>query len=345
MQVTAKKARLMISMGLAGLLVLALGGVLAVAWPFWRSDDECAVYRGLQNTVLRFASVDEGRAALLADDEWIAATSELQRASLMGIAPPAGRDAFRAWQADNVRPWTAPQRERWCKALAAMAGPVNAMSLPLPREILLVNTSGRESADTPHTRGTTIAIPTESFDAQGFSDVEVLAHEFFHVVSRHSPALATRLYALIGFEPAPELEWPQAWLPLRIADADAPHHRHAMRVRHEGEEGPVMPVVVASHQPLQAGEAITSVMELRLLRVVPGSAGQPTRAVLRDGAPLWHEADDIEDFAEKLGGNTDYTIHPEEAMADNFMFLVSGRPVANPGLLQRIEAVLKQKAP
>src|SRR5438132_1439950 len=96
--------------------------------------------------------------------------------------------------------------------------------LALLAQILLVNTTGRESADTPHTRGHAIAIPSASFDAQGFSDVEVLAHELYHVVSRHAPELATRLYRLIGFEPAAELEWPAEWLALRIADADAPHH-------------------------------------------------------------------------------------------------------------------------
>jgi hypothetical protein len=341
---TAKKARLM-GAGLAMLIVLALGAVLALAWPHWRSNDGCAVYRGLKNTVVRFASAEEGRAALLADDEWIAATSDLQRASLMGRAPPASREAFRTWQGDNTQPWSAHERERWCKALESMAPAINAFDLPMPKEILLVNTSGRESADTPHTRGNAIAIPTARFDAQGFSDVEVLAHELFHVITRHAPALATRLYALIGFEAAPELEWPQAWLPLRIADADAPHHRHLMRLTHEGQELAVMPVVIASHAPLQPGEVITAAMEVRLLRVTPGSAGQPTRALLNDGEPLWHEPEELDEFAHKLGQNTDYTIHPEEAMADNFMFLVSGRSVANPALLQRIEAVLKQRAP
>jgi hypothetical protein len=343
MQFTAKKARLM-GAGLAGLLVLLVCGVLLYAWPGRRGsgDDACSVYRGLNNSVLRFVSPEEGRAALAADDEWIGVTSELQRAALMGIAPPATREAFRTWQGDNVRAWSEPERARWCRALETMAPAINALNLPLPREILLVNTTGRESADTPHTRGNAIAIPTASFDAQGFSDVEVLSHELFHVVSRHAPALATRLYALIGFESASELEWPASWLPLRIADADAPHHRHLMRVAHEGEEIAVMPLVIASHSPLRRGEVITAVMEVRLLEVMPGSGSTPTRALLRDGEPLWHEPDELSDFAAKLGDNTDYTIHPEEAMADNFMFLVSGRPVANPALLQRIAALLKQ---
>ncbi len=324
-----------------GLLVLsaALGAI--VGWQRAPGDNGPA-YRGIERMQVRFASVEEGRAALGADDEWIALTSDLQRAALMGTAPPASREAFRAWQAANVLPWTDHDRQRWQTGLAALAPKLNTLQLPLPAEILLVRTSGRESAHIPHTRGHTIVLPT-GFHPPGFSDVEVLAHEIFHVVSRDAPALATRLYALIGFEPAAELEWPADWLPLRIADADAPQHRHLMRLTHAGEAFAVMPLVVASHSPLEPDEPITSVMETRLLRVTPGRNGEPTRAVLRDGRPLWHSSEDLPEFERRIGPNTDYTIHPEEAMADNFMFVVSGRPVADAALLQRIEAALRQR--
>ena len=30
-------------------------------------------------------------------------------------------------------------------------------------------------------------------------------------------------------------------------------------------------------------------------------------------------------FAEQVGTNTDYIIHPEEILADNFVFLINGR--------------------
>ena len=48
----------------------------------------------------------------------------------------------------------------------------------------------------------------EAYHGRGenISDAEVLAHELWHVVSRHRPALAQRLYALIGYQPVAELE-------------------------------------------------------------------------------------------------------------------------------------------
>ena len=76
----------------------------------------------------------------------------------------------------------------------------------------------------------------------------------------------------------------------------------------------------------------------------PGRDGTPTTPVLRDGQPAWHAPGAARDYLARLGGNTSYIFHPEETMADNIAFLVSGRKVPNPGLLKRIQAVLLGEA-
>lgn len=289
---------------------------------------------------LRFASVEQGRRLLTADDEWVRYTSPLQRATLMGRTGPAPVQAFLAFQADAVLPWTDAARARWQRAYTQIAPTLERLQLPWPAEVLLVQTSGRESANQPHTRGHAVVLP-QQFEQQEFSDAEVLAHELFHVLSRHRPELASRLYALLGYEPAGELEWPPQWLPLRISNQDAPLHHHVMRVTLKGRPVVLMPVVVSAAAKPAPGETLLDLMEPRLLEVVPGRGGHPTRPVLRGGEPVWHDIESTKAFLDRLGGNTDYTLHPDETIADNFMFLVAGRPVKNPGLLRRIEAVLR----
>ncbi len=295
----------------------------------------------LAGTQVHFATVEEGRAVLEQRDDWMQATGELQRAALMQRPPPVTLDDFARWQGDNVRAWPAKERARWERALAQVAPAINRLHLPLPARVLLVDSTGRESADTPHTRGAAIVLP-EGTDPKGFSDGELLAHELFHVATRHSPALATRVYAELGFEPVGELQWPAAWARLRIADQDAATMRHAMQVRVGGQPAWVMPVVVAAkEQPDRArGETVEHLMQTRLLQVQPGRGGAPTTAVLAGGQPVWHRIEDVPDYLEHLGGNTDYVLHVEEAAADNFMMLVARRAVPNPGLLQRIEAAI-----
>ncbi len=302
-----------------------------------------AGFTGFRGSVVRFASLEEGRAMLGADDAYIAASGELQRSSLLGLpagSPRATRDAFRALQAASVQPWPAAMRARMQHALETVAPQFNRLGISLPPEVLLVSTNGRESAGIPHTRANVVVFPMR-FDQQSFSDVELMAHELYHIVSRYNPGLRTRLYATLGFTAVAPLQWPAAWLPLRVANQDAPHHEHALWLTLEGRRVALMPVVVVDPAELKSGGSIVTAADARLLEVTPGTGGEPTRPVLRDGAPVWHDPETTRPYLDALGGNSDYLVHPEETMADNVMFLVSGRKVPNPALLQRIEAALR----
>jgi hypothetical protein len=317
-------------------------GIAATAAAPAAADAAASDFIGIEGTRVRFASVQEAQALLATPDEWLMATGEVQRRTLMGSVAPVTLDAFARWQADNVRAWSPDEVERWRRALAELAPRLNALGLPLPPLLLLVRSSGRESAQTPHTRANAIVLP-EHADLQGFSDADLLAHEVFHVLSRAHPALATRLYALLGFEPVGELRWPPAWGALRIADPDAPHLRHAMKLRVGSVQRWVMPVVVAAREraDFAKGETIEHLMDTRLLVVEPGAPNEATLGVLQHGQPVWHTLQQVPEYLQRLGGNTDYVLHPEETIADNFMLLLSRRPVPNPALLQRIEQVLK----
>ena len=314
---------------------------LPAAAPDRAASADADRFDGFAGATVRFADVDEAKALLGANDDWVAMTGDLQRASLMGdVNRPASREAFRAFLAQQALPWPADQRRRWLQALAQVAPGFARLGLKLPKEVLLVQTTGRESADTPHTRMNAVFLPRR-FDQQQYTDVELMAHELWHVVSRHDPALRTRVYAPIGFVPAPPLEFPPAWLPARLANQDATHHEHMMWVSLQGRTAALMPVMVADAAELRSpGATIVSAAQARLLEVIPGSGGQPTRAVLRNGQPVWHDPEQTPAYLEKLGGNSDYLTHPEETMADNVMFMVSGRAVPNAGLQERIRAAI-----
>ena len=69
--------------------------------------------------------------------------------------------------------------------------------------------------------------------------------------------------------------------------------------------------------------------------------GAPSLAAQRqDGQPLWHPLDGPHEYLRRLGGNTGYVIHHEEAMADNVALLVTGQRARNPELLARIKTAL-----
>jgi hypothetical protein len=305
----------------------------------WAQDDESA--SPLAGTTLRFASVDAGQRVLAADDDWLGVTGGFQRRAMMGSSAAVTLEQFRRWNADAVRPWSAAERTRWRAAARAIESRVRELRLPLPSETLLVRSNGQESAGMPYTRANAIVV-TFGNAAPPQVDAWLMAHELWHVVSRHAPALADRAYREIGFEPMPELEWPAAWGEIRIANPDAPANRHALRTELGGRAVLLTPALVASRTQLQPGEPFAALFEVRLLEVRPDADGKRSRAVVdANGQPHWHAIDRVPAFLERSGGNTPYVIHPEETMADNVAFLLTGRPARNGDLLRRIEAALK----
>lgn len=308
--------------------------------PLWAqaADDAVVAFGG---STVRFASVEAARSSLAADDEWLRAAGPFNLRAIMGRTDAVSKDEFRRWVVIAAMPWPEDQRQRWTRALQALAPGWTALRIPLPPEVLLVGTTGLEQSGAPHTRGQAIMLPIGLKAPAAAEDVWLMAHELWHVASRHSPELATRLYAEIGFEPMPPLVFPEAWASIRLANPDAPEHRHAMRLSIGDRVARVTPVLVAGRTELQPGETFFNVLDVRLLEVQPD--GPVSRAVLRDGQPVWHPVRGDHDYLKRLGGNTGYVIHPEETMADNVALLVTRRPAPNADLLARLRAVFEAR--
>jgi hypothetical protein len=316
-------------------LVFLSGAVVFAA----SAQESKHVFSGFPGTEVRFATVDAGQTVLGASDEWMTATSDFQRRAVTDSARPVTLEAFSQWNRDAVRPWSDEQRSRWLRALHELAPAFIALRIPLPSVVYLIATTGQESSGAPYTRANAVALAGPA-KMPGYSDAMLLAHELWHVASRHAPATASRLYAEVGFQPIQELRFPSEWDALRIANPDAPTNSHAMRLKVAGQTSWITPVLVASRTDLQAGETFFDVMQVRLLEVTPGTGSEASTAVMRDGEPRWHPLDGPHDYLPQLGGNTGYVIHYEEAVADNVALLATGGRARNTALLARLRAAL-----
>jgi hypothetical protein len=295
----------------------------------------------LSGARIRFADVEIARSLLGARDDWMDATGEFQRRAIMNSGSPVSLQAFQQWNGDAAQSWSAPERERWRRALEQLVPGFAMLRIPLPSELWLVSTNGQESANLPYTRGNFIALPQKQ-GRTWRNDAVLLAHELWHVAARQAPALASRLYSELGFEPMPRLFFPAAWADIRIANPDAPFNDHAMRLPIDGRSTLVTPVLVARRTDLRPGESFVNVMEARLLEVQPDPGQGASLAVLQDdGGPRWHPIR-TGAYIERLGGNTSYVIHPEEVLADNIALLATGSESSNPDLLARLRRVLEQ---
>jgi len=325
----------------AATLLLAGCGTATAANPAVATQETHSADIAFAGTKVRLANAQEGARELASRDEWVRLSSQWNRAAIVGTPEPVGDEALLAHLASAAREWTPAEQARLAASLKRLSPRFEALHVPLPPLVVLVKTDGRESAGAPHTRGRAVFLPLTDFPADDAKLDGLMSHELFHVVSRHAPELARRLYAVIGFEPVPELVWPASLQAVRIVNPDAPYHRDAMRLaRPEGGEALVMPILVAG-RPIDRtkNETFFNVLRVRFIEVsVDGAQTLPRLDAKGDAVDASPEL--VKLYMDKLGGNTGYVIHPEETMADNFMLLVTGAKARNPALIERVREVL-----
>jgi predicted nucleic acid-binding Zn finger protein len=65
---------------------------------------------------------------------------------------------------------------------------------------------------------------------------------------------------------------------------------------------------------------------------------------LLNGRPIIYSMNDVRGFFEQVGRNTQYILHPEEIMADNFVYAINDRKKQpTQAIISSIQNRLKQK--
>jgi hypothetical protein len=296
-----------------------------------------------QETRFAFATPAEARAALGAQDDYVRATSTLERPVVMGSAEVMDTARFRAAMEATALEWTEDERRPFAGVLARLGPFLSAMKWKAPATILMVKASDRLMEGFPHTRGNAIVIQEgvlrEMLGRPAMVEFFVV-HEAFHVLSRANPGLREELYSAIGFRACGSVALPEALARLRLTNPDAPESRHAISVGWRGRPVEVLPFVHFTSEKVDPKAGFVTQMQTSWLVVERRQDG----CVARDeGATL----EELEGLRSQVGDNTGYLIHPEEILADNFALLY--RETVTPGvtrirspeILERLRSVLQ----
>jgi len=153
-----------------------------------------------------------------------------------------------------------------------------------------------------------------------------ISHELFHVLSRTNPELRDRLYAVIGFETCRELEIPAELRSRKITNPDAPRNQHCIRLEAAGKQEWAIPILLANSETYdrERGGQFFNYLELWFLVVERRGNGVDVMPVYEAARPKLLQLREVSRFFEQVGRNTNYIIHPEEILADNFALLVTG---------------------
>jgi len=293
-------------------------------------------------TAFVFANVEQGRKILCQRDEFLQRLSPFDRSARMKTDRPVSQEAYLQFLATNVLSWTDEERATVESALKSLQPSIEALALPWPEAIYLIKTTGNEEAGACYTRSNAIVLPAKEMEkSAGLSTT--LAHELFHVLSRHNPALQEKLYAAIGFQKCQEAPLPSRLQARKITNPDAPKNDCCIRVRVNGRPVWVTPVLYSSttNYDTTGGGEFLEYLEFKLLVIERARTGSPPRVIYDDANPQLLDVSDVSDYFEQVGRNTGYIIHPEEILAENFRILVRGeKRIASPDVMEKIKTVL-----
>jgi len=301
-----------------------------------------------KNCRIILGDLEAGQKLLMTRDDYIQGLSPFDLQSKMSVTVTPSAEEFMEFQAQNLLPWANSDLTKWQLTIPNLKSKLEAFSnIPIPEIIHLNLTTGKEEGGAAYTRGMNgIFLPTNM--VRGLNNIEeVLTHEIWHIISRNiSPELKNRVYGCIGFKDmGHELAYPEELT--KISNPDAPIMKHYIEVNMpDGSNVCLIPIICSNNPIFRPGFGVTFFQYLQLsLLVVKKSEGGTWHAVKTEHGKreLREVASMPQHFWSQIGRNTSYMIHPEETVADNFMYLIQqhGPPkIKSPEILEKLREIL-----
>jgi hypothetical protein len=320
-------------------LCLALAGTLA---PLIAAAQVLPQVSSKVPPAIVFATAAQGGDVAGRRDDYVLAISPLERQVHLKSAQPVSVDAFIKHQAALLKDWSERDRKLMAPALERFNRFIAPFKLRWPARILLVRTDPRLEDGASFTRGNAAFLSDQAMHNAGAAHY-FLAHEAFHILSRHDPALREKLYAAIGFTRCARADIPERIARIRITNPDAVENMHTIKVRHRGQPVEALPYIRFSAEPNPTGGLFEQLENRWLLVDRVGSECKVRQTA--EGVP---DVDPkaLEGLFEQIGRNSDYLFGPEEILADNFAILFlawveGGNPPApSPEVLEKIRKIL-----
>lgn len=288
---------------------------------------------------IRFLNKQEAAKVLTQEDDFVRGISQFDMASRMKREDNPNKAQYLSFVGEQTLDWTPQERVTVTQAFNLLQPKLSALKVELPQPIVFIKTTGLEEGGAAYTRGQAIILQQKQL-ANVPRLPGLIAHELLHVYSRFNPEMKQRLYQAIGFYPVGEIAFPTSLAKQKITNPDAPINDFAIRVSYQGEMVWVVPILYSedAQYSLEKGGEFFDYLEFKF--VIIGSDEQPNMAAYNPDNAKVVKVSEFKGFFKQIGRNTNYIIHPEEIIAENFSFLMTGETeLKSPKLLHKIEQV------
>ena len=321
-------------------------------------EANCADLQLGSRTKLVFAPAPQARQLLSTRDDFVASLSPFDRSARLKSDRPVDEATYLTFAGDQALDWPADEQASLTAAFDKVKERLIALELNLPEQIWLIKSTGLEEGGAAYTRGAAIIFPRKLLQGGGPPLESLLCHELFHVLSRHDKNLRERLYKAIGFQPCGELQWPEELNQRRLTNPDGPTNDHCIKISVDGMQRWAIPILYsrsATYDPAKGGEFFDYLVFQFIVINAPANSDdlgytslqtKATTPSLVDGKVMLVNPKEAVGFLDQVGRNTNYIIHPDEILADNFVIIATAKSeVPSPDVLARIQGVFDKRTP
>lgn len=195
-----------------------------------------------------------------------------------------------------------------------------------PAEIRLIKTKGTHYGNSVYyTRENIIVIPANVLEEQNRTAfLQVMLHEIFHIYSRYNADKRNRLYELIGFKPLEaRLVFPPKLERRLLYNPDGIDVGYYMTVTDKtGNKMQVVPLIYSEKDAYSSEvPGFFDYVNFNLFPILYEEGNFYDIQTDENGlSPL--DLKELPDFFTQIKDNTQYIIHPDEILADNFAYVI-----------------------
>jgi len=211
-----------------------------------------------------------------------------------------------------------------------------------PDPVRFAKTTGKEELDSPYARRGAIVLPQSLFKLGDEELYGFLAHELCHVLLLYNDCLRDGFYGAIGYKKIYPSKLQSFFQARKLTNPDALYYDYAYPESVDGVEYLFLPLLVhlKDYDPA-AGKEFFDYMIPAYTAVEPVDGR--SQGIWRNDAFVLLPQRSLKTYLDMIGRNTEYTIHPEEVLAENFSLLLAGKSkVDKPQLLESLERMLDE---
>ena len=299
----------------------------------------------LSSVQTRFASSNEAQRYLQTEDLFLRSLSAFDRSARLKTSKDTDTAEYVKFITGQTKDWTDNEKEKIRTIMQCIGMAIADYKLLFPQEIVFVKTTGKEEGNAAYCRGDNVIVLPNRNAAQSIERLyRVILHELFHIYSRNNPDIQEKLYSILSFQKCQDLKWPDDIFRKKITNPDAARDHYSFSSQIQGTTYELMPILLAtSDYDEKKGGEFFDYLKLHFIAVTKN--GDNMSPLVKNDKYVMFALEQVPNYFELIGRNTDYIIHPEEIIAENFVLLIeNAKNLPNMDILSKMKKVLPRSS-